>query len=284
MGHLELKVNELLKVGVVGGGVVGQATARSYLEFVDEVRVYDIVNEKSTHSLTRVLECDVIFICLPTPQNELDLSCNLSYLRSFFGDHRGYRKNFVLRSTVPVGTTNQFYEEFELPNLVHSPEFLTARCATTDAQMPARNIIGLPRSAPLLTDKEYNNIGGQLRDLYKKRFPQVPTLVMRSDESELVKLAVNSFFATKVAFFNEVHCLAEQFDMLWSNVMKGILSDGRIAHSHTNVPGRDGFGFGGSCLPKDLANLIHCLEAAGVNPEITYAVHQRNIEDRKRKV
>ena len=107
---------------------------------------------------------------------------------------------------------------------------------------------------------------------------------MSSDESEAVKLFLNGFFSVKVAYFNEVNALASRLDLNWDNILKGLLSDGRVAHSHTQVPGPDGkFGFGGTCLPKDLANLVHCLESNGCMAQVTYAALLRNHQDRERK-
>ena len=80
---------------------------------------------------------------------------------------------------------------------------------------------------------------------------------MTSTESELTKLVVNGFFATKVTFFNAARAVCEATGCDWEHVLEGVMSDGRIAHAHTRVPGPDGRpGYGGACLPKDLLNLI----------------------------
>lgn len=262
-----------MKLGVIGGGVVGSARARSFLEHAAEVRVYDVQKQRATHTLLEVLECDLIFICLPTPQSA-DGSADISAIEQFCANHRGYTKNFVLKSTVPIGTTRLLRERYELPNLIHSPEFLTARCAFTDAQMPSRNIIGAPGNCECAIF---------LKELYQTRFPGVPVLRMYSDESEAVKLVLNSFFAVKVGFFSEVNALAEKLDLNWNRIMEAVLADGRIAYSHTRVPGPDGKkGFGGTCLPKDLSNLVTVIEAAGLPASITRAARERNAWDRQR--
>lgn len=285
-----------MKLGVVGGGVVGRATARAFIEHVDEVRVYDTVAERRTHSLADVLACDLVMVCLPTPQKADSLECDLSAVDSFFrvaslnGHPSTSGLNLVLRSTVPIGTTRRLCEWYGLANLVHSPEFLTARVACTDAQLPARNIIGIPHPAPVLTEGGYNMVGTTLRDLYRRRFPGVPLHVMTSDESEAVKLFTNAFFAVKIATFNEFHTLATAMGLDWDAVLAGVLSDGRISHSHTKAPGPDGrFGFGGECLVKDLANLIQCMRAAGLGGRcheenwVSSAAYNRNEYDRQRE-
>jgi len=256
-----------MKIGIVGGGTVGHATARAFLEHVDEVRVYDRVKERATATFAATLcDSDLIFVCLP--ETNLD---------AFFDDTQVKRQpfNFVLKSTVPIGTTRRLQQQYNLPNLCHSPEFLTARCAVTDAQLPARNIIGVPQSV------NYKGAPFILNDLYERRFPGVPILTCTSDESEAIKLAVNSFFAVKISYFNELRSLCDKLGMDWDRVLWGVLSDGRISHSHTKVPGPDGKrGFGGACLPKDIKMLIDCMFEAGLEEYMLTAARNRNILDR----
>jgi UDPglucose 6-dehydrogenase len=283
-----------MTVGVIGNGVVGQAVARSYLEHVKEVRCWDKEKTRTTHTLLGTLGSDVTFLCLPTPSKE-DGSCDLTAIEGFFQEVRGnyvtnttIESNLVLRSTVPVETTKRLAEEYNLPNLVHSPEFLTARCATLDAQIPSRNIIGYPGTR----DKEgyfgYPMAGGSvplatLANLYAARFPSTPIHYMTSDESEAVKLFQNSFFATKIAFWNEMREFADKKRLQWDTVLNAILADGRIHPSHTQVPGPDGKrGFGGACLPKDLSSMIAQFFDSHVSPELLVAVSRRNDHDRSR--
>jgi UDPglucose 6-dehydrogenase len=262
----------MMTLGVIGGGTVGSALARAFMEWA-EVRVYDIEPRRGTHTLVEALAGDVVFVCLPTPATA-DGSCDLSYVEDFFASHKGYTKNFVLRSTVPVGTTQRLREEYDLPGLIFSPEFLTARCAVTDAQIPARNIIGAPRCECSIA----------LQALYEHRFPGVQIFHLTPTEAEAVKLAVNGFFAVKLAFFNEFRMLTDKLMLGWEEILAAVLADGRIAHSHTRVPGRDGFGFGGACLPKDLSSLVCCIEGAGLSAAVTRAAMERNVLDRERGV
>ncbi len=272
-----------MRIGVVGGGVVGQATARCWLEHCDEVVVWDRLKERCTHGdgdtgLLRALSCDLVFVCLP--EAELD--------RFFSGEAvRGLPAvNYAIRSTIPIGTTRRLMKQYGLQNLVHSPEFLTARCATTNAQLPARNIVG--DAAPLERLQGgyyYSQLATYLGTHYKRRFPGIPCRVMSSDESEAVKLITNAFFAVKVAYFNEARSLCDALKLDWATVLAGVLSDGRIAHSHTKVPGPDGkCGFGGACLPKDLAMLADCITGVGLDtcvPIMCEAAETRNKVDRR---
>lgn len=267
-----------LNIGIVGGGVVGQATAKSLIEHVSEIRIYDTLKERSTHSLTSTLtDSDLVFICLPSPAKE-NGQCDTSTITQFFrtcAENKLTKTCFVLRSTVPIGYTQGIMQDYEFHHLVHSPEFLTARCANIDAQLPSRNIIGCPESW------FRNECVSLLHTLYSQRFPSIPIFKMTSSESEAVKLMQNSFFAVKVGFWNEMRCLADKLRLDWDIVIQTILSDGRINPSHTQVPGPDGKrGFGGACLPKDLHNLIHCFLESGVIPNICMASANRNLVDR----
>lgn len=270
-----------MKVGVVGGGVVGKATARAYLEFADQVCVYDLDPNRRTHSMDDVLACDVVFICLPTPggkDGRLDLSAveRFAVTAAAYCDINHVRPNFVLKSTVPVGTTRSLREVHGLPNLVHSPEFLTARCAQTDAMLPAQLVIGVPPG-------RYPQAGvAALDGLYEARFPGVPIRTMSSDESEALKLMLNGFFAIKVAYFNEARGLADRLGLDWQVLLRGILGDGRVAPYHCNVPGPDGMrGFGGSCLPKDLAQLAFHMAEQAVCSAVTAGAAVSNKHVRK---
>jgi len=229
-----------MRLGIVGGGVVGHATARCFVEH-HEVRVADSLKERATHGLGEVLDSDIVFLCLPTPAKEKG-GLDTRHVTAFFDALPPKKRDacFVLRSTVPVGTTAGLRLEYGLTNIVHSPEFLTARCSVLDAQIPSRNVVG----------GVWCKCKTELVSLYQKRFPGIPVLVMDSGESEAVKLFQNAFFAVKVSFWNEVRSLADKLNLNWDHVLKGILADGRITPSHTLVPGPDGLrGFGGACLP-----------------------------------
>lgn len=255
-----------MNIGIVGNGVVGSATANAFK--MHSVTRWDKDRSRCTHTLSAVLNSDIIFVCLPTPAN-LDGRCDTSILDTFFeGILRVAcnRKYLVLRSTVPVGYTQMAARKFDLPNLVHSPEFLTARTADEDAANPTRNIIGY------VYDTEH-----PISRLYRERWPDVTMYKMTSNESEAVKLFQNSFSAIKVAAFNEFYQFAMKHGMAWSYILDALLAGGWINPMHTKVPGPDGkTGFGGACLPKDLANLRMCMVDAELNPWMCEAALTRN--------
>jgi UDPglucose 6-dehydrogenase len=268
-----------MNVTIIGNGVVGNAFAIS-LRHAHDVETWDIKPELSTCKTTQqALECaDLAFICLPTPQSQ-DIACDTSSIHNFFANIPNPLRftNFVIRSTVPVGFTRELKERYCLPNLAHSPEFLTARTAEYDARNPTRLVIGYP----VVDNDLWSSCGHKLQLLYSHTWPHVPLFQMTSDESEAVKLFQNAFSAVKVATFNEFRCFVDKLHMDWEVIMSALLAGGWINRMHTQVPGPDGQrGFGGTCLPKDLANLVSCLKQVGLNPHVTEAALKRNIEDR----
>jgi len=280
-------------IGIIGGGVVGSATARVFSEVGHEIGIYDLDRERRTHDLIDLLNnADLTFVCLPTPQKERSLECDTSALDRFFISVRQFYhdRNFVIRSTVPIGYTRRIYN-LGFPNVVHSPEFLTARTAYEDARNPRLVVIGSPGERAVKPDNWSGAIlvpdsCAKLAELYQKTFPTVDKCWLTSDESEMMKLAMNSFFAVKVAFWNEVHRLCTTKECDYSEVIEAILAEGRVHPIHTKVPGPDGkFGFGGSCLPKDLASFIYQLDPTGnEGGSVALAAYLGNEKDRRRTI
>lgn len=260
---------DLPTIGIVGMGFVGTATCRVWTEYAT-VRCYDIVPELANATLDETLQSDFVFLCLPTPALP-DGRCDTRIIEKTI--QAAPESQFVIKSTVPIGFSKQMAQISK--SLLHSPEFLTSRCSIVDAHTPSRNLIGI-------TGHKLSIVAGEgLYNLYKQRFPGIQCFVLDSDESEATKLMANNFFAAKVAFFNEWHKWCEYHKLNWDSVLAAVLADGRIAHSHTKVPGPDGLlGFGGTCLPKDLSNTVCHMEDAGIQSILLKAVIERNSRDR----
>lgn len=261
-------------LGIIGGGLVGSALAEAFKDFVKEVKVYDKIRDRATSSRTKTVDSDFVFICVPTPMNP-DGSCDITAVTEVLDELRQCKRTIVLRSTVPPGTTSRLSVKYELPQLIYSPEFLKAHEAVLDACNPSRNIIGHtddPRSI---------SAGDRLQQLYKGRYSKVPTIIMQAIEAELCKLACNSFFATKVSFFNELAQICDSLGCQMNTITDGMIGDRRIADAHRHVPGHDGRrGFGGACLPKDLNSLMTIARECGIEPLVMQAAWQKNLEVR----
>ena len=268
-------------VGIIGNGFVGSAIAEGFKHYTD-VKIYDKDESKSIDLIEHVLQQDIVFICVPTPMliNEGG-KCDLSIIEDVFTQASKLQTQslLVIKSTVEIGTTNKIQEKYPELNIVHSPEFLTARTAKLDFITPSRNIVG--------HSSKFTNLDGRpsfLVDLYEERFPGVACILMSSDESETVKYAANCFFAVKISYFNQIKLLCDKLDLNWDKIIEGTLSDGRIGVSHYQVPGHDGKpGFGGTCFPKDINSLIVKMNSVGVDAEILKSAWNLNLKVRPEK-
>jgi len=262
-------------VSIIGNGFVGSAVANGFSSKGCSVKIFDKKKDLSTHSLEESLRSNFVFICVPTPMTDaIGGDCNLSIVESCFEDINaiGSKAIFIVKSTVPIGTTKYLQEKYPDLKIVHSPEFLTAKYAKEDFLNADRHIIGYVSK---------KNIGEKVIKLFEKTFPHIQTLLMSSDESESVKYIANCFFATKVSFFNEIYCLINKLDFNWNRIIQGVMSDRRIGKSHFKVPGHDGDkGFGGTCFPKDINALIKTFEKNDLDPKILKAAWLVNLDVR----
>ena len=256
----------MVSVGIVGNGFVGNAVYQNLRDKV-KCKVFDVDKNRCLNPLEEVIQQDYIFVCLPTPMKE-DGRCDLSILDSFFENlEENLIGTFVIKSTVPIGTTKKYTERH---NVIHNPEFLTARNAVEDYAKAERNVVG--------GDKE---LCEDFVSFFEECFPSIPNIIVSSDESEAIKYFSNVFLAYKVAYFNKVHDLCKAVGMNYTNVRRGVTADHRIGKSHTQVPGIDNDrGFGGTCFPKDLNSLIVQFDEHGVNSNMFKEVWNYNKEIR----
>jgi len=265
-------------IGVVGNGFVGSAVQFGFSPSTGcdyEVRVYDKDPSKSVDSIEETVnESEFIFLSVPTPSNK-DGSMNLDIVEQALqdiSDVNKYQGNIVLlRSTVTPGTTRKLQDKYPNLRIVFNPEFLTEQNAKYDFINQARIIIG--------GDDVYSK---QVGDLYRSRFGESqPVIETNWETAELIKYMSNCFFTTKISFMNEMYQIAEKCGVDWGVALDGFFRDGRVGHSHMNVPGPDGkFGFGGSCFPKDIQALIHFGESLGLNMSTLKGTWKTNLEVR----
>lgn len=268
-------------IGVIGNGFVGSAIVNAFDKSYD-VKVFDQNRDRSRNNYGETINQDIVFVCVPTPMSNAEGGeCNLSIinnaLKSISENNKRNDNLFVIKSTVPIGTTQVLSKSYPQLNIVHSPEFLTARNAMQDFINASRHVIGIPNIDGVDADSLMVSCVERYHSVLKTSFPNSEILVMDSDESEFTKYVCNCFLATKVAFFNEMYSFAEAWGLNWNAAMAGVLADERIGKSHTAVPGPDGDrGFGGTCFPKDINALIRTLESVEVDPLILRAAWEQN--------
>jgi len=189
-------------------------------------------------------EADFIIICVPTDFDEESSSFDTSILENVLDDAITNNSDalVIIRSTIPVGYSDQAREKYQTKNIIFSPEFLREHSAMHDVLNPSRIIVG--------NDSELSTDFAELISESTENEPEI--ILMPSSDAEAVKLFSNTYLAMRVAFFNELDTFSIAKGLSTENVIKGVSADPRIGMKYNNPS----FGYGGYCLPKDTKQLL----------------------------
>lgn len=279
-----------MKIGIIGNGVLGRTHSKWLLANTDhEVLTFSLDGKCNSDITSLIQHSEIVFICVPTPEKNgrIDVSI-VDEVCAKIAKIRGRKDSaelaVVIRSTVPVGTTRKMAAKYvgaKKIGFFFIPEFLTEKTAELDFATNLRNVIGM-------STRERTPLREKMIGVIASMFPRHPYsrwTAVTYEEAELLKLATNSIYATKVMIANGIKAYCDKLGISYEVVRDIFTEDPRIGSRMDDNAGQDVHfrvaqdgrpGYGGKCLPKDTKELAAEMREAKVGFDIFGYVSDAN--------
>lgn len=269
-------------MGIIGLGLVGGAMFDSFLKkdytINTNLYVYDKFKDGGIGSFENILKSNILFLALPTMYNSVTKQYEKNAIQTTCKKlvENSYKGVVIIKSTVEPGVTEELYRNYKL-NLIHNPEFLTARTASEDFHNQTHIVLGKTSGCD-------ENIYQMVINFYKNEYSNAEISQCTSTESESMKIFANTFYSVKIQFLNELYLLCQSMNIDYNRVRDLIVKNGWMSEHHTNIPGPDNqLSYGGLCFPKDTNALLKVMEKSNIPHKVLKAVIEERNEMRKDK-
>ncbi|MEO7587771.1 MAG: UDP-glucose/GDP-mannose dehydrogenase family protein [Arachnia sp.] len=248
-------------------------------------RALDSGRLRFTTEISEVEGADMHFIAVGTPQRPDSYAADMTHVDAAVDALRphlvpsaaGLLPVVVGKSTVPVGTAQRLADRIgDAGVLMWNPEFLREGFAVQDTVDPDRIVYGLPTKDPAAAKHARDSLSGVYQSMLERG---IPLLEVDYATAELVKVAANSFLATKISFINAMAELCELTGADVTHLAEAIGHDDRIGPKFL----RAGVGFGGGCLPKDIRAFMARADELGATQSLAFLREVDSINLRRRE-
>jgi UDPglucose 6-dehydrogenase len=254
-----------MKIGIVGLGIVGSAVRHGFEKLGHQVEIHDI---KLDTKLVDILDSEIIYLCVPTPQSE-NGKCDTSIIEAIVGElvetHK-YSGVIVLKSTIEPGTTQKLQDKFGTKMICHVPEFLRERVAIADF-IENHDICIIGTESDEVFEKVKESHGH-----YPKHF-----IRLNPTEAEIAKYFNNVYNATLITFANAFYEVCQVLGADYGKIKSAMIQRDHISKKYLDC-NENLRGFGGMCLPKDTSAIASLVEEHGLPIRLFDAIVEDNKE------